>query len=371
MTILIVTSFVFVVLYILLLWRIRAIIGFANFKMNYLYKPQKALSIVVPIKNEANNIANLIESFAAQDFPQKLFEIIFVDDNSSDNFLEEINNAKQKNRGLKLTVLKNLGQGKKQAINTAMNVAQTNYVVLTDADVTHSKFWLSNISAYCETHHPKLLVGAVFMNSSSFFEDFQACDYAGMQIIGSSLMLSKHPVLCSGANLIVNRKSFLEVNPYESNIEIASGDDMFLMQSFIKRFGKNSIHFLNSTNSFAFTNAKENLFGYMEQRIRWASKTKYYLNSSTALLGFFVFCIHFFMFLLLALSPMYLQLLWCFCFLLAGKTFMEYLVFYAAEKKFEQKFPLKWFIIFQIVQVVFIPILASISLFKKNTNWKA
>jgi len=370
MSILVALAFVFTAFYMLLLYQIKFGLAKSNFKLNSLFKPKRELSIVVPIKNEANNIANLIESFAAQDFPQKLFEIIFVDDNSKDDFLEEINKGKQKNRGIKFTVLKNLGQGKKDAIITAMNAAQTKYVVLTDADVIHSKSWLLNISAYCETHHPKLLVGAVFMNSTNFFEDFQACDYAGMQIIGSSLLLSRHPVLCSAANLTVERESFLDANPYESNIEIASGDDMFLMQSFIKKFGKNSIHFLNSSNSFAFTKAKEDLIGYMEQRIRWASKTKYYLNSSTALLGFMVFGIHFFLLLLLVFSFFDFRLLWYFGFLLAGKTLMEYLVFYTAEKKFEQKIPQKWFVLFQLIQLAFIPILATISMFKKNTNWK-
>lgn len=269
----------------------------SNTKINLLantgFIPNNDISVIVPIKNEAQNISSLFKSFAEQNFPSNLVQIFIVDDCSSDNSFEEIEKTKALYPQLKITLIKNHGQGKKQAINTAMLIAPTKYVVLTDADCTHSKNWLLSITAFCETYKPKLLVGAVFMKSSNFFQDFQACDYAAMQIIGANLLQKAKPVLCSGANLTVERESFLAANPYQSNIDIASGDDMFIMQSFIHKYGKDSIKFLNASNSFSFTKAKENLNEYFEQRIRWASKTKYYLNSATALLGLLVFVLHF------------------------------------------------------------------------------
>jgi cellulose synthase/poly-beta-1,6-N-acetylglucosamine synthase-like glycosyltransferase len=363
-------AFLITLLYSVLLYKLKLILAKDSFTLNSLFKPQHELSIIIPIKNEAQNISRVIESLDAQDYPQKLIHIIFVDDNSNDSFLDEINRAKLKCRGIKIRVINNTGNGKKSAITTGINLADTKYVVLTDADVYHSRNWLSTIAAYCETYQPTLLVGAVFMNSSTFFEDFQACDYAAMQIVGASLLLEGYPVLCSGANLTVHRESFLKANPYNSNLDIASGDDMFLMQSFAEEYGKETIHFLNSANSFAFTNAKENLFGYLEQRLRWASKTKYYFLSSTGLLGLVVFIVHLILLILLFASMYNQWFLWPFGFFLAAKTSFEYLLFREAEKKFKLKFPLKWFIVFQFLQIVFIPNLALLSVFKKNTNWK-
>jgi cellulose synthase/poly-beta-1,6-N-acetylglucosamine synthase-like glycosyltransferase len=363
-------ALVFTLIYSILLYKLKLILAKDSFKLNHLFKPQHVLSIIIPIKNEAKNISRVIESLAAQDYPQKLIQIIFVDDNSTDSFLDEINRAKLKCRGISIRVINNTGNGKKSAIISGINLADTKYVVLTDADVNHSRNWLSTIATYCETYQPTLLVGAVFMNSSTFFEDFQACDYAAMQIVGASLLLKGYPVLCSGANLTVHRESFLNANPYNSNLDIASGDDMFLMQSFAKVYGKETIHFLNSANSFAFTNAKKNVSGYLEQRLRWASKTKYYFLSLTGLLGLVVFAVHFLL-LIMLLSAIYNQ--WCllpFGLFLAAKTTFEYLLFREWEKKFKLKFPLKWFVVFQFLQIVFIPCLALLSLFKKNTNWK-
>ncbi len=362
---------VFFVFYFFFLVQIKA----SNTKINLLantgFTPKNNISVIVPIKNEAQNISSLFKSFAEQNFPSNLVQIFIVDDCSSDNSFEEIEKTKALYPQLKITLIKNHGQGKKQAINTAMLIAHTKYVVLTDADCTHSKNWLLSITAFCETFQPKLLVGAVFMKSSKIFQDFQACDYAAMQIIGANLLQKAQPVLCSGANLTVERESFLAANPYQSNIDIASGDDMFIMQSFIHKYGKDSIKFLNVSNSFSFTKAKENLNEYFEQRIRWASKTKYYLNSATALLGLLVFVLHFSLLILLLYSFFNSWALFIFCIVFIVKTTVEYFIFRNAEKKYEIKFPLKWFIVFQFLQIVFIPCLALGSVFKKNTNWKA
>ncbi|MEI6523050.1 MAG: glycosyltransferase [Bacteroidota bacterium] len=362
---------VFFVFYIFFLVQIKT----SNTKINLLantgFAPKNNISVIVPIKNEAKNISSLFKSFAEQNFPSNLVQIFIVDDCSTDNSLEEIEKTKALYPLLKITLIKNHGQGKKQAINTAMLIAQTKYVVLTDADSIHSKNWLLAIAAFCETFQPKLLVGAVFMKSSNFFQDFQACDYAAMQIIGANLLQKAQPVLCSGANLTVERESFLGANPYQSNIDIASGDDMFIMQSFIHKYGKEAIKFLNTSNSFSFTKAKENLNEYVEQRIRWASKTKYYLKSSTTLLGLLVFGIHLSLLLLLIFSFFNYKIVLVFCIVYLIKTILEYLIFKDAEKKYELKFPLKWFAVFQVLQIIFIPILALISVFKKNTNWKA
>ena len=88
------------------------------------------LSILIACRNEINNLPNLLESIENQTF--KPDEVIFVDDNSTDetyNFL--INYSKKYNY---IKVIKNSGKGKKSALIEAAKIATSKYLLFTDAD---------------------------------------------------------------------------------------------------------------------------------------------------------------------------------------------------------------------------------------------
>ena len=55
------------------------------------------ISVVVPFRNEAANLSDLLASFAVLDYPKELFEIIFVDDGSTDTTMAAIAAANQRN----------------------------------------------------------------------------------------------------------------------------------------------------------------------------------------------------------------------------------------------------------------------------------
>lgn len=342
-----------------------------DFVVNSLYIPNKEITVIIPVKNEFGNISGIIKSINNQHFPLKLIRIIFVDDCSTDDSYNKIEIEKHENPGLNIKILKSDSTGKKAAIAFGVKNAVTDFIVTTDCDVIHSPLWLLNIAAYCETFNPKMLIGKVFMNSFDFFGEYQALDFEGMQLIGEGMALSKKPVLCNGANLTFSRKCFLEVEGYLNNKEVNSGDDIFLMHSFLDKYGKDSIHYLNSKDSFVETNSQNDLNSFINQRIRWASKTKYYLSKNTALLGVLIFSINLGLLLSLILAISSRNSLLSFIFFLGLKSTFDYYLFKVGNKKWLKTKQLKYLIVFELINVFFVPFLALLSIAPKNTNWKS
>src|SRR6187431_354589 len=76
------------------------------------------ISVIIPARNEEENIGNLLSSLEKQTYPNHLFEVIVVDDHSSDNTATVVNN----NSFAKLIKLDfdNINSYKKKAIETGI-----------------------------------------------------------------------------------------------------------------------------------------------------------------------------------------------------------------------------------------------------------
>ena len=61
-------------------------------------------------------------------------------------------------------------------------------------------------------------------------------------------------------------------------MKIASGDDMFLMEQFLKHYGSDSVKFLLDNEAIVKTATMPDLKAFFRQRRRWVSKTKAYTN---------------------------------------------------------------------------------------------
>ena len=122
-----------------------------------------------------------------------------------------------------------------------------------------------------------MLAGPVNMVSTEtgFIDMFQKCDLAAM--MGSTIggFGMGKPFLCNGANLLFNKKSFLEVSGYEGNINIASGDDLFLMEKFIEKY-PDKVKYIKASGAIVYTNAVRSIKQFIQQRIRWAAKSSSY-----------------------------------------------------------------------------------------------
>ncbi|MCK5824607.1 MAG: glycosyltransferase [Ichthyobacteriaceae bacterium] len=247
------------------------------------YLPTKQIStfsVVVSFRNEEKNLTTLINSFKKLKYSSSMFEILLVDDYSDDGSYKLVEGLIL-NSDINFTLLKSNSKigGKKHAITYAISKSKFSNIITTDADCTVQPLWLNMFDQKLQKYDLKMLAGPVKLNKdddlNSFMTSFQQLDLVAM--IGSTIggFGLKKPFLCNGANLMFNKQSFYDLGGYERNINIASGDDLFLMETFVENF-PNNVKYLKAQEAIVSTNGVRSVKEFINQRMRWAAKSSGY-----------------------------------------------------------------------------------------------
>jgi len=281
------TTLIITLLYSILI--ILFIIGFdkvAVFKHD-IDTPTTQFSIIIPFRDEKKNLSDLLQSLEQLNYPKDQFEIIFVDDDSTDNSVEIIKNIQ-----LNCNIIKNnriSNSPKKDAIETAINKAKFDWIITTDADCILPKQWLQTFASFIQKQPSKLIAAPVkYIANSSFLEQFQVFDFLSLQAVTVAGFGVHKPFLCNGANLCYHKLTFFEVNGFTGNENIASGDDIFLLEKIAEKYPE-QVHYLKSTEALVSTKPQSTFKQLLAQRIRWAAKTSSYKNNFTKTVGIIVF----------------------------------------------------------------------------------
>jgi glycosyltransferase involved in cell wall biosynthesis len=242
---------------------------------------QNSFSIVIAARNEAGFINQCLQSITNQNYNSENFEIILINDHSTDDTLAIIHQFKIHNATYKISII-NLADfdkidNKKQAITKGIEQAKFDYVILTDADCSRGNNWLKTINQFINISNAKMVYAPVEFAAKNIFEKLQALEFAGLVGVGAAAMELKYPNMCSAANLIFEKKVFFEVNGYEDNMHVISGDDEFLMHKIFKKY-PNQVQFLHQKEAIVLTGANGTLSQLTEQRKRWVSKSTKYEN---------------------------------------------------------------------------------------------
>ena len=237
------------------------------------------VSILIAARNESSNIEKLLQSIHNQSFDKNKFEVIIVDDHSTDETSEVLENFRVLHPEMNLKLLKATGSGKKQAISQALHAADNELVMVTDADCELPEHWIKVMADYFVQNDLKMLLGPVLLSpADTLFEKLQVLEHLSLIASTAGSAAIGMPVMCNGANMMYDRKSALDVEKYRTDMKIASGDDMFLMEQFIKHYGSDSVKFLLDNEAIVKTGTMPDLKAFFRQRSRWASKTKAYTN---------------------------------------------------------------------------------------------
>ncbi len=247
--------------------------------------PKHTFSIVVPFRNENHTLPTLLSSFSKLNYPKELFEVILVDDDSFQPFLIH-------NTPFSIKVIQNERQSaspKKDAIRTAIRNSKFDWIITTDADCEVPENWLLVLDNYIQKQpKARMVCGMVFSKiTNDFLGRFQLLDFASLQSATIGTFGIGRPLMCNGANFAYQKDFFEELNGFVGNDNIASGDDVFLLQKAIKK-QPNNIFYLRSNDFTVVTHPVLGWKGMFLQRVRWASKTKAYQNSFAKVLAFVV-----------------------------------------------------------------------------------
>jgi len=244
------------------------------------------LSIIIPARNEEDNIGACIQSILNQSYSKNLYEIIVVNDHSTDataSIVKTFNEPNIKCVDLINFIGNETNSFKKKGIEVGVAQANGELIITTDADCVAPPNWLQTIAAFYEEKKPDLIVMpvSIFPTPSGvglgvrFIEIFQALDFMTLQGITGSAVHKKIHSMCNGANLAYTKKAFNTVNGFAGINNIASGDDMMLMHKIYSE-NKKGIVYLKSAAVIVQTKPVKTITEFINQRIRWASKADKY-----------------------------------------------------------------------------------------------
>ncbi|NER12783.1 glycosyltransferase [Leptobacterium flavescens] len=348
--------------------------GFYKLKMsrNEIFPvPQTRFSIVIPFRNESSNLPSLLDSLKTLDYPAPMFEIIMIDDDSTDNSTQIIRDFSATTT-LNISVIRNIRSStspKKDAIETAISRAKNEWIVTTDADCILPANWLWIFDSAIGTNGPKFIAGPVtYMVEDRFSDHFQLLDFQSLQAITMGAFGWKKAFLCNGANLAYEKKAFVEVMGFIGNDIIASGDDIFLLEKMQKHY-PDKVVYLKNRDLIVKTRPQNGWNALVQQRIRWAAKTSAYKNPMGKWIGSLVLLMNISLIVLLIISLISASYWGYFLISFAVKFFIDLLLLAYAAFFFQQKEQLKNYPLSSVVYPFFC-VYVALSSFKKGYVWK-
>lgn len=361
--------------------------AFYVFLLFYLYKGWKKIpefsvtnkhgnffvSIVVAFRNEEKNISFLLNDLLQQQYPENSYEIILVNDHSEDCSADIIKDFKKRFAQLYLIESPDGLTGKKAAIELGVSKAISELIITVDADCRMGPFWLKSLVSCYLQKMPKLIIGPVLYSpGNKKFEKIQALEFLSLVSTGAGATGMHRPIMCNGANLAFSKEIYLLVKN-KIHQQLASGDDVFLLLA-IKKYWRNEIVFLKSKEALVTTKPEDSLIKYLQQRKRWASKSRYYSDyeilTVAAIIGLFNLCI----LVLLCLSLYNIKYLPLLIFFWVLKFLLDFPLMYSFSKFFANARLMQYFWLAQLLYpfyMVFMIFYANIGKYRwKNRNYK-
>lgn len=267
------TLAIFVIYCLLILWLIKGL--HEERPTSFGGHPTLPISVIVPFRNEADNLSSFLESISRQSLSKEHYEVILVDDHSEDEGSDIAAAYIQK---LKLNQVRIVwlekNQGKKAAIQLGIKESVYDLIVQTDMDCAFGPDWLLNLHKYQGDNNDDLTILPVNLKAQQMTlqEILQEIEFNTLQAVTFGMAKNHFPILCSAANMMYKKSTYTEANDLDNTAQISSGDDVFLLHSANKR---NLIigQYLDPSiliTTFATSSWKQ-LF---EQKSRWVGKSK-------------------------------------------------------------------------------------------------
>ncbi len=326
---------------------------------------KKQISVVIAARNEANNIIECLNSLLIQNYNKNDFEIIVIDDNSTDNTSSLVKQfIKLADIDVKLYSLDNK-TSKKEALKLGVQKSKYSVIATTDADCVVPEKWLHHISNQFNNEIDMLIGPVIFKNNKGFLSAFQTLDMLAIQGLEFGTLYFKAPILNNAANLSYSKQKFTSLNGYD-DYKTPSGDDVFLLKKFKSL---DSVGGILSKEFIVETKAINTVKSFVNQRIRWSSKAKYYTDKILIFFSSIILIQN------IGMVFIYLQLLfvekysYIFIILLLSKWLIDFILLFLVACFFERRKALFYFIPVQIIYPIYIVVISIMSMFVKF-EWK-
>ncbi len=327
------------------------------------------ISVIVCAKNEEDNVLNFIPLLAEQNYPD--FEIVLIDDASSDATLDIFEGFEKQYSNIRLVKVQNneaFWGNKKYALTLGIKAAKKEYLLFTDADCyPTSKDWITAMSSQFTMQKTIVLgygkyekIPNSFLNKIIRYETLlTAIQYFSWAKMG-------HPYMGVGRNLAYKKDEFFNVNGFIEHMQVRSGDDdLFINQA---ANGKNTT-IAYSSESFTLSKPKTSYTDWLIQKRRHVATANYYKPLDQLQLGTF-YCSQL-LFFLLPILLLAFQFQWILVLsLIALRYLVAWVVVGFSAGKLKENDVKFWFPLVEIVLILTQINIFIANIFSKPVHWK-
>ncbi len=321
------------------------------------------ISVIIAARNEQTNISNCLESVARQTYPAASYEIIVVNDGSTDATETICREFIQRYPNIKLIHVQEdiYMRGKANALAQGIEAAKGEIILITDADCTVPKTWIE-YTANRYTTDIGLVGGFTLQKAATPFEGMQSLDWAFILGVASASAGLRHPLGSIGNNLSFRKSAYDQTGGYRK-LKFSVTEDYTVVQAIV---GSQKWQYSYPIDPKLLVESKPcpDFLTLLHQKHRWG---KGGLDMKIA--GFAIMVIGF----LMHLCP-FVMLYWGGVVQTAAafmiKFIADYIFLYKILKQLDRTDELRWFFGFELYFIIYVMLLPFLVFFGGKVKWK-
>ena len=195
---------------------------------------QPFVSVVIAARDEEQHLAACLESTLSQSYDRKLFEVIVINDHSSDgteNICREFARRFSNFRYLNAREDAQL-RGKTNALDQGIQNANGEIVLITDADCMVPPTWVE-WTAKRYAGSMGVVGGITLQKSDSWFGGMQSLDWAYLLGLAAAAMSLRIPLSTIGNNLSFRKSTYMDLGGYRK-ISFSVTEDFMLFRAIVR-----------------------------------------------------------------------------------------------------------------------------------------
>lgn len=330
------------------------------------------VSIIVPAKDEEKMIGKCLDSLINQDYPKDKYEIIIINDRSTDKTQDIISFYQKRNPIIKsIEIKENLSglTGKQNAVNEGLKLCKGEIIMNIDADCIAKPKWIKNtVSRF--TLKTGLVMGFnITCNDNrlpSIFAELQALDMLFLLDSATGSIGVGVYAGCAGSN-IAYRKAVLEDENFQK-LGFTITEDTAVIQA-VSKNSNWDVRVVYDKDAMVMTPAETSLRKFFSQRIRWTLGglvTKSWILFPLYLA--FLYHVSLLILIPLAFFLNSLQMIVLLSFVV--KCLIDFIRCWQVCRSFDRTDLLKFFMLYEFFMIFYSVFIGFVSLFVRKIEWK-
>jgi len=329
------------------------------------------VSVLIPARNEEENIGECLTSLMKQDYPEDKYEIVVVNDRSTDNTYEVIKGFHTNVVCLNIEFLPEGMVGKQHAVKQGLEICKGELILNTDADCVLPPSWISKIVDSFD-EHTGFVAGMVTTaekgQRASLFAKLQALDLIYLMNFAIGCIGWGKPTSCLGNNITYRKQVLDDIGGYES-LGYTMTEDAALIQAVGKRTNW-KVDVALHEDAVITTKPVEKLKALYRQRSRWILGGR---DTQTKTIVFLQLALWFNL-ALLALFPLSFFVNVRLPIIVFGtfivKLLIDFILCFPLARKIRRLDLLKWMLPYEAFLIFYSVLIGFGTLFARKVTWK-